>query len=109
MASKIYDEKTKWLMHEIRRLHSKWKPRKNVKVNARISRGKYKCLKCEGIYGPREIDLDHIEPVISVEEGFIDWNTYINRLFVDEEGYQVLCKSCHKQKTHEEENKKRWN
>lgn len=104
MGVSKYDEKTKWLMHEFRRLHSKWPPRKKVYVEARISRGLYKCAKCGGGFGPKYIDLDHITPVISVQDGFVDWNTYIDRLFVDEKSYQVLCKECHKQKTHVEEN-----
>lgn len=103
MVSKYTDEQ-KWLIHELRRLHSKWGPRKITYVAARVERGKYKCAHCGGIFGPKFIDLDHIKPVISVQDGFIDWNTYIDRLFVSKDGYQVLCKTCHKQKTHVEEN-----
>lgn len=105
--NKIYDEKTKWLMNEIRKVHSKWKPRKDVKVAARVSRGKYRCEYCGNLFGPREIDIDHIKPVIEPTNGFVDWNTYITRLFVEESGYQVLCKGCHKEKS-KLENEKRW-
>jgi hypothetical protein len=71
--------------------------------NAKVSYGKYKCKICGGLFGPREVALDHIDPVIDPEHGFIDWNTYIDRLFVAPEKYQVLCKAaCHKLKTAEE-------
>lgn len=52
-----------------------------------------------------KIHVDHIEPVIPVE-GFPnkdwDWNIYINRLFCDKDGRQVLCEDCHKEKTDKE-------
>lgn len=98
------DEKQKWLMNEFRRVHAKWKPRNNVKKAARVSRGKYKCAHCEALFGPTQIDIDHIEPVINPHTSFVDWNEYVERLFVPESGYQVLCKECHSIKTHKQEN-----
>lgn len=76
--------------------------RTRVKRDARISRGKYRCNHCEAVFGPKEIDVDHIDPVVDPQTGFVDWNTYIERLFVEEEGLQVLCKECHTTKTVEE-------
>jgi len=107
MGVSKYDEKTKWLLHEFRRLHSKWPERHITYTAARVDRGKYKCAHCGGIFGPKFIDLDHIQPVISVADGFVDWNTYIARLFVDKHSYQVLCKECHKKKSISE-NAERW-
>ena len=94
-----------WLVQKLRRISYQWPARKAAKKAARVSRGKYECAMCkdagvEKLYGPKEIVLDHIEPVISVEEGFIDWNNYIVRLFCEESGFQVLCKSCHDIKTY---------
>ena len=89
-------------MKELRRVHQKWWCKDKAKIKARISRGKYLCATCGQLYGPREIALDHISPVINPETGFIDWNTYIKRLFIEESGYQVLCKACHTLKTNEE-------
>lgn len=76
-----------------------WPPRKEAIKNARVARGEYKCATCEGIFGPKQIQLDHITPVIDEEQGFIDWNTYIDRLFCDTEGFQVLCRTCHSAKS----------
>lgn len=42
--------------------------------------------------------MDHIEPVVP-ESGWDSWDGYIERLFCNEDGYQVICKSCHKKKT----------
>lgn len=88
-----------WLVQHLRRISRQWPPKNWAKANARIERGKYLCAHCEGIFGPNDISLDHIEPVVDPETGFIDWNTYIERLFVQSEGYQVLCNGCHDIKT----------
>lgn len=93
-----------WLTHKLRRLSYQWPPRKDAIKAARLERGIYKCNICEGKFGPKEIQLDHIEPVIHEEDGFIDWNNYLNRLFCDEQGFQVLCKPCHEAKTFLENN-----
>lgn len=84
-----------WLINKLRRLSYQWPARKEAIKKARIERGKYKCATCEGIFGPKEIQADHIEPVIDPHTGFVDWNTYIDRLFCDTDLYQILCKGCH--------------
>lgn len=94
-----------WLRQKLRRLSYQWPARKAAKVASRVSRGKYECAKCkelgvDRLYGPTEIVMDHIEPVIKVEDGFKDWNTYIARLFCEKDGFQTLCKECHEIKTY---------
>lgn len=98
---KKYSDFQTWLMKELRRAHYKWKPKLQTKTNARVSRGKYKCAKCGELFGPTQIDIDHIEEVIDPVKGFVDWNEYIERLFSPLSNYQVLCKACHKAKTQE--------
>lgn len=88
-----------WLTNKVRRLSYQWPPRKDAIKKARLERGIYRCNICEGKFGPKEIQLDHIEPVVNEEDGFIDWNIYLERLFCAEEGFQVLCKPCHEAKT----------
>lgn len=68
----------------------------------RIERGLYTCESCKGAFGPKEIERDHIVPVISVETGFTNWEDYINRLFVKSDQIQILCVTCHEQKTNVE-------
>ena len=49
---------------------------------------------------------DHKQAVVEVGVGFVDWNTYIERLFCADDGYQILCDECHKDKS-KKENKER--
>lgn len=100
MATKKSPILKHWLTNKLRRLSYQWPARKAAIQKARVSRGKYKCATCEGDqFGPKEIQLDHIIPVVDEEAGFIDWNTYIDRLFCIEDNFQVLCKPCHAAKT----------
>ena|SRR5665213_3139380 len=88
-----------FLTNKLRRLSYQWPPRREAITRARTERGIYTCNICKGSFGPKEIQLDHINPVVDEEAGFIDWNTYIDRLFCSVEGFQVLCKTCHEAKT----------
>lgn len=53
-----------------------------------------------------KIEVNHIEPVVEPNVGFVDWNTYVSRLFVDDDKMNALCKECHEKLT-KEQNKKR--
>jgi hypothetical protein len=64
----------------------------------RLERGLYQCESCKGSFGPKEINRDHVEPVIAVT-GWVNWEEYIKRLFVKSEGIQILCIACHENKT----------
>lgn len=93
-----------WLTQKLRRLSYQWPARKQAIRNARVSRGKYECAMCkeagiEALYGPKQIVLDHIHPVIDPFDGWVDWNNYIERLFCDVDNWQVLCKDHHDMKT----------
>lgn len=52
-----------------------------------------------------KVTADHIVPVVPVE-GFKgtdwDWNVFIDNLFVEEGGWQILCDECNIWKTAEE-------
>ena len=69
---------------------------------ARVARGKYLCNICKGIFGPKEIAMDHINPVVALD-GFIDIGTYCESLFCGVENYQCICKPCHDEKTTKEQ------
>jgi len=97
-----------------------WKPKQQCIRKARVSLGKYRCASCnqivpatkKGVYKtgkkagkPKKIKnilADHKEPVVDPNVGFVDWNTFIERLF-REDGWQALCDDCHKAKTKEEQ------
>jgi 5-methylcytosine-specific restriction endonuclease McrA len=78
-----------WLYSEVRR---------DCVRAAKTSRGKYKCNTCGKIFSMKEVQCDHKEGVGK----FVDWNTFIDRLFCPIENLQVLCKACHLIKSNEE-------
>lgn len=65
---------------------------------ARVSRGKYCCAACEGIFGRTQVQVDHIVAIGS----FRTWDAWISRLFCGAANLQVLCLDCHKTKTAKE-------
>ena len=58
----------------------------------------YKCNSCEKDFPAKEVQVDHIEPVVD-SKGFNSWDVFIERLFCEKENLQVLCKECHLIKT----------
>jgi hypothetical protein len=107
-------------MGALRATHGKWNPASQAKKAARVRRGVYLCALC-GKEGPattwttyksgdkkgqpkkvKNAVVDHTNPVIDPAVGFVDWNTVIERMFLEVEGYQVICHACHETKTAEE-------
>jgi len=43
--------------------------------------------------------VDHIIPIIDPELGFLNWDDTIAKMFCEANGLQVLCKTCHDDKT----------
>lgn len=62
----------------------------------------YKCAMCSEQYVAVDVQVDHINPVVDPAKGFINWDIYIDRIFCEVDKLQVLCRSCHKEKTAEE-------
>lgn len=83
----------------LRRASLMWKPISECRQNARRERGKYECAMCHELFGPKEVQIDHIFPVIDIMKGFTTWDDYIDRLFCDVENLACLCKTCHASKT----------
>lgn len=75
---------------------SRWWPAKaEAKKLAKVSPGMYKCSSCSGVYGDKEINVDHIKPVIPVKEGFKTWDEFVNNLFCNTDNLAILCIPCH--------------
>ena len=83
-----------WLYSEVRR---------DCVRAPKTSRGRYKCKCCGKLFSGKEIQCDHIEEVGK----FVDWNTFIERLFCPASNLQVLCKACHLSKTNEAKEKQK--
>ena len=90
----------------------KWKPRQEAKLNARhheklagdTKRLVYhsRCAGCNGLFPESKCVVDHIEPVVDPAQGFVGWDTYIERMFCEVDNLQVLCSDCHDEKTERE-------
>ena len=59
----------------------------------------YKCNHCGVAYPAKDVQVDHIDPVVDLSQGFVNWDVYIKRMYVDSSGLQVLCSACHTVKT----------
>lgn len=89
----------------------KWEPISATLKEARVSRGNYLCKGCNQVVpkstkvdGKRKnnVTVDHIFPVVDPDVGFTSWEEYINRMFCEKENLQVLCYSCHQDKSNQE-------
>ncbi len=60
------------------------------------------CEVCNNWVGSTKIVIDHKDPVISVTEGFVDWNEFVARLWCPKENLQRICDGCHDIKTQTE-------
>ena len=79
----------------LRSSSNRWQPKYQCKKDARTARNTYTCASCKKSFGSKSVFVDHIEPVVDTKRGFVSWDTYIERMFVERDGYQLLCKSCH--------------
>ena len=92
----------------------RWGPKQQCIKDARVGRGKYKCSSC-GTVGPptlppkpgnkrrvKNIVADHIEPIVDPDVGFVGFDEWVARAFVEIEAFQALCDECHTIKTKKE-------
>jgi hypothetical protein len=94
--------KQAWIIGALRRASYRYPPRYTAKLEARRERGKYECSSCHQLYGPKQVQLDHRNPVVDPTKGFTGWQDYIERMFADFGEWDVMCKPCHKIKTSKE-------
>ena len=62
----------------------------------------YECARCHEHFPTKEVQVDHLDPVVNPETGFTSWDETIERMYCNSSNLQVLCKGCHKEKTMEE-------
>lgn len=91
-----------FLIQKLRSASMSWPPRNEALKRARVSRGLYMCSICGETYKRKMMHVDHIDPVVDPSIGWVDWNTFISRLFCDADGFQAICSSCHSLKTEQE-------
>ena len=94
----------------LRRAAMKWPVKQDVLHAARRSKKKgtpgrhrfeYQCNECTKWFKGSEVQVDHIIPAgsLTCPEHLPE---FVERLFCEEDGLQVLCKKCHHIKTQEE-------
>lgn len=116
MAKKL--NRKSWIVQRLRRLSMKWPPRNRAKNENRREYYKtrkdgtkyskpnfeYKCASCKKWFADKDIQLDHIVPVVDPEDG----NKYTEEEFIGkfavsllcyEDGWQLQCIPCHTEKT----------
>lgn len=64
----------------------------------------YTCAHCGKDFPGKDVNVDHVIPVVDPKKGKTTWDNYLARLLVEEKKgrkrlLQVLCKGCHDVKT----------
>lgn len=88
-----------FVMRHLRLATYKWPYGHIALSRASIERGFKRCESCQGSFASKEVQKDHIVPIVNVETGFTTWDEVINRMFINSFGYQILCLACHASKT----------
>lgn len=80
--------------------------RKSQSENKRL-KWEFQCNKCKHWYPQKEVSVDHEVPAGTLRT-FEDLPEFCRKLFCSEEELQVLCSTCHSEKTRQEreDNKK---
>jgi hypothetical protein len=96
---------TSFVKSALRNASQRWPPKYQVlseacvgqKINPKSGRLAkfYKCKRCQDDFVAKEVQVNHISPVIPVS-GFDSWNGVIERMFCEKEGLEVVCIPCHK-------------
>ena len=100
-----------FIKSSLRTASVRWEPRytclanafRLVQTNQKTGRmaKHFECAKCRCLFPQKEIEINHINPVVPVE-GFDSWDKVIERMFCEIEGLEALCRPCHKLITAEE-------
>jgi hypothetical protein len=93
---------------------SRWMPKIAAKMKARRpyngsnkqQKWEYFCVSCEGWFPDKEVEMNHIIEAGSLRS-FDDLPEFVERLFCNEDGFECLCKPCHKRLTQEQREKRK--
>lgn len=83
-----------------------WKPITQCKLKARRpykgpnkrQKFEYQCKYCEQWFPDKRVNVDHITPAGTLRSA-ADLPGFVERLFCEIDGLQVLCSKCHDEKT----------
>lgn len=101
------DQKVKsFAIATLRRASFRWPARYLAAKAAKVSRGIYTCNVCKKEVRAKDKELDHIEPVVDPTVGWVSFDSFIERLYCNENGFQTICLDCHHKKTGKEQSKR---
>lgn len=104
---------TSCLRGGFRRYPPKYEVLKEAFVDKRVNEkskrisAHYLCNECKQIFPTKEVQVDHVLPIVDPEEGFLSWDKFIANLFCEKSNLQVLCTFCHTKKTKKENTKRK--
>jgi len=84
---------------------TRWGPKHQAKRDAKVGYNAYECAACGEVFGNKDVEVDHIVPAGSLKT-FDDLPGFVERLFCESDGFQLLCKPCHQEKTNRERKSK---
>lgn len=98
-----------WLKNALRRLSISWKPIAAVKKAARRpykgpnkrQKFEYCCNICNQYVSDKNCAVDHIIPV-GILRDFSDLPSVVKNLFIEVDGLQLICNTCHDLKSKED-------
>ena len=61
----------------------------------------YQCAVCDGWFADKEVAVDHIVPCGSLKT-YEDLPKFVATLFCEKENLQIICNTCHQQKSNRE-------
>ena len=76
-------------------------PKHEAKRLSKLAYNQYECAECKGVFANKEVEVDHLVPAGSLKT-YDDLPGFVERMFCEADGFQVLCKPCHQAKTNEE-------
>ena len=108
-GNSTYTESAFWGMirSALRQKSRWWAPMKAIKEESRRAykgvnkrqKFEYECAHCKKWFPEKEVEIDHIIQAGSLRNGD-DVKDFIERLFCEKDGLQMLCKDvCHRKKT----------
>lgn len=97
----LTSKETKLILSTIRRAWNRYPERIGALYRQKLAYGIYSCEECLEPKRRKQIEVDHIIPVVPVT-GLDSIEGYITRLFCNRNGLRILCKGCHRSKSNKE-------